>query len=285
MKKNVLLTLIVAIIVSTLALGHSYRQKAAPAPALTPTPVDDVGEVIKEKPPRTLYDIEAAYDGLNTIKAHMDLTFVNDSGDHMKELHFHLYPNIFKNSMAIPFPRADIPLVFPQGFNAGGIDIKKVTQENHVLEFSLYNDGLMLVVTPRDPLEPGDIERIGITFEIKVPKANFRFGYQNFGGGGTTMSLGNWYPVLAVYEKGKWNDNGPQSVGDWTYSDMADYSIRFTVPANYTVAASGVMVEDELQGDSRIFCYEGEKLRDFASAISNNYNVAQDMYSDIKVYS
>ena len=65
-------------------------------------------------------------------------------------------------------------------------------ESNEILKLALDNS-----------VEPEELANIHIKFELTIPKACFRLGYQTFDGNKITMSLGNWYPILAVYKDGK----------------------------------------------------------------------------------
>jgi len=237
-------------------------------------------------PERNIYDIKAIFDGQNKFQVEMNFTYVNNTLDTQQELYFHLYPNMFSSSKRIPFFKADFYRAFPQGFSLGGLAIKEVKQDGKDVAWSMTQEDQILHVPLGNPVNPKEISNIYMQFELIVPKARFRFGYQTFGNDKMTMSLGNWYPILAVYKDGKWSLDNHQAVGDCTYSDIADYTVSFTVPSDdFTVAASGVLKESYLSSEGYVYVYSIDKIRDFAAAISNNYETASEEIDGIKITS
>jgi len=236
-------------------------------------------------PKRHVYDIKANYDGKNKLQAKMNLTYVNNTGNTQKELYFHLYPNMFLSSKRVPFFKEDFYRAFPQGFSSGCIKINEIKQDGKDITWSMMHDDEILHVTLENPINPEEISNIYMQFELTVPKARFRFGYQTFGNNKITMSLGNWYPILAVYKGGRWSLDKHLAVGDCTYSDISDYTVSFTVPKDFTVAASGVLKDNHTSDDKAVFVYSIDKIREFAAAISNNYQTASEVLDGIKITS
>lgn len=239
----------------------------------------------QEKPQRNIYDIKLEYDGANHIKAEMDLTYVNNCGASMKELYFHLYPNIFRDKKHLPFFSWDLDLVFPDGMSTGGIDILEARQDGEPVEWTILNGDEALKLALKKPVDPEKDSKIQLKFALTVPRANYRFGYRVFGKDRITLSLGNWYPLLAIYDGGKWSLDKHPAFGDPTYSDISDYTVRFTVPQDFTVAASGALQGKSAKDGKTIYTYSMEKIRDFAAALSNNYETVEDYVDGIKVIS
>ena len=281
MKKVVALILVVALVFSVFLLAKSIF-----FPQIATTEVQPKESCTVYLPPeRHVYDIKANYDGKNKIKAEMNLTYVNDTRDTLTELYFHLYPNMFSSPKRIPFFKEDFYRAFPQGFSSGGIKIQQVKQDGKDITWSVIEDSEILEVELQNSIYTEDLSNIYIQFELTVPKARFRFGYQTFGKDKITLSLGNWYPILAVYKDGKWSLDKHQAVGDCTYSDTSDYTVSFTVPKDFTVAASGVLENNYIKNNRAVFIYSMDRIREFAAAVSNNYQTASEMIDGIKIIS
>ncbi|MCR4430930.1 MAG: M1 family metallopeptidase [Tepidanaerobacteraceae bacterium] len=257
--------------------------KSAPSLKLEQSP-DATGKDA-EIPERNTYDIKLEYDGLNRIKAEMDLLYINNTGKTMSELYFHLYPNIFRDRNHLPFYKQDLDLVFPDGFSTGGIDILEAFQDGKSIRREVQNNDEALMLSLYKPVQPGESSRIRLAFTLTAPKANYRFGYRVFGGGAVTLSLGYWYPILAVYSSGGWKLDRHPAMGDPAFSDISDYTVSFTVPQGFTVAASGTLKTHTVKGEKAVFMYSAEKIRDFAAAVSNNYETAEDFVDGIKIIS
>jgi hypothetical protein len=64
------------------------------------------------------------------------------------------------------------------------------------------------------------------------------YGLYTYGSG--ILSLGSyWYPQLAVRQDGRWIDAMPESVGDVSFSEAADYEVRLTIPRGVVLATTG----------------------------------------------
>jgi aminopeptidase N len=57
------------------------------------------------------------------------------------------------------------------------------------------------------------------------------------------------------------------------------------VPQDFTVAASGALQGKSAKDGKTIYTYSMEKIRDFAAALSNNYETAEDFVDGIKIIS
>jgi len=273
---------LIALLLMALAFFFVFSTHDAPS-HVEQNPDSDSRPV--EKPSRNIYDIRLEYDGANHINAEMDLTYVNNTDTSMSELYFHLYPNIFRDRTHLPFSKADQSLVFPDGFSTGGIDILEASQDGSSVEWTNVNDDEVLKLALKKPVGPGEDSKIHFKFSLTVPKANYRFGYRVFDKDGITLSLGNWYPLLVVYNNGKWSLDKHPAMGDPTYSDISDYTVSFTVPQDFTVAASGVMSQKTASGGKSVYVYSMEKIRDFAAALSSNYETAEDFVDGIRIIS
>ncbi len=237
-----------------------------------------------DKPVRNKYSINARFDGENNFQADMDFVYVNETDESHDELFFHLYPNVFRSSERLPFLKKDLDKVFPDGFSTGGLDITEATQEGNKVDASLSDDGQILKLSLKEPVKPGGFTSICIKFNLTVPRANYRLGYRFFGDK-LTLSLGHWYPILAVYEDGNWCLDRLYAFGDPIYSDVADYAVSFDVPHGFTVAASGALKDHKCQGNRDIYVYSMDKIREFGACVSNNYEKVEGAVDGIKVIS
>ena len=74
-----------------------------------------------------------------------------------------------------------------------------------------------------------------VAYTLTLAEVNHRTGVTEH-----TVNLGNFYPVLCVWEAGSgFRECVYAANGDPFYSACADYAVTLTVPASYTAAASG----------------------------------------------
>ena len=125
-------------------------------------------------------------------------------------------------------------------------------------------------------------ERVSFEFEytVKLPNYLGRFGY-----GDKAYNLCNFYPIASVYDQRGFNNDPYYEVGDPFYSDVADYSVKLTVPSEFTVATSGVIKNEEKSGTSKVLTIEANAVRDYAAVVSNQFKCIEKKVGDTTVYS
>ncbi len=210
------------------------------------------------------YLIEASLDAEERVlTGRLVLTYT--CGDFsIDELWFHVYPSSdFFNGQGGDFEvlNISIPGVGPLQWEIGG------------------SDGSLLRVELGRRLQPFETVQVEVRFRERIPEVDERFGFQD-----GVFSLGNWYPILAVFKGGEWQYRPYYPWGEAFYSLVADYDVYITVDRGYEVAATGVLQDVEAVGDQRVFHWKAEMVRDFAMAISNRFVVANTTIGDVNVY-
>lgn len=267
--------LIVAILI--LLLGRCSGRKQA-------------GEVlppeIKAQPHISRYTIDVRLNPEEkTLTAEQQITYPNNENVELNELFFHVYPNAFKRKETAPFLFDDFNRAYNEGFQPGYIAVASVElsdEENRAaLDFSLQGEGetILKVALPK-ALKPNNSITLNMKYKIVIPPAGERFGY-----GDGNFNLGNWYPVAAVYDNTGWNLDKYYAVGDPFYSDASDYTVSITAPKEYTVAASGSLTEERVEGDNKVWKFEAKNMRDFAFVANNRFKIAEDTADGIKIRS
>ncbi len=196
-------------------------------------------------------DIETyQYTGIERI------TYKNNSPDVLKKVYFHLYNNAFQpqSSMDVyhlnmkdpdqrivknlgtnenPIYESKIAVLKPS--EQGYLQIKKLTQKGKELVYKVQ--GTILEVILAKPLKPGKKTRFEVVFEGQVPKQIRRSGRNNKEG--VALSMTQWYPKLAAYDKEGWHAN--EYVGAEFYADWGNYEVAITIDSAYTVGGSGYL--------------------------------------------
>ncbi|MCS7286880.1 MAG: hypothetical protein NZ653_07095, partial [Anaerolineae bacterium] len=113
------------------------------------------------------------------------------------------------------------------------------------------------------PLAPGAWARIVLRFRLDLPPGDGRFGYSS-----GVVALGNWYPVLAVYDQG-WQCYPYSDIGDPYFTEVADYDVFLTTSSPAVVVATGEVV----LARGRAWRFRAGQVRDFALAISSRYRL------------
>ncbi|MGC9332828.1 MAG: helix-turn-helix domain-containing protein [Anaerolineae bacterium] len=124
------------------------------------------------------------------------------------------------------------------------------------------------------PLPPGEFVTLLLDYTLALPriKPQAEFVAGTFGYSDRSVSLGNWYPVMAPYreeENKGWYAQTYFPVGDPYVTEVADYNVTITTTQGVIVAGTG----RETRTGNR-WHYEVEKARSFAFAASDRYQVS-----------
>ena len=96
-------------------------------------------------------------------------------------------------------------------------------------------------------------------FSFRVPD----HGSDRMGRDSTLYEIAQWYPRMAVYDDViGWNTDPYLGQGEF-YLEYGDIDFAITVPAGYTVAASGIAAEPRGRSDcraARATCTEQRRL-------------------------
>ena len=190
-----------------------------------------------------------------SLKLDCNLTFeyFNSESEPIGELYFHIYPNAFIE-------------------HGGKLVVHGVASSRGALEYSIEgSDRTVLHVVLDREVKPGEVHEILVNFTVYIPEKPDRFGYNR-----GIFALGNWYPILAVYDDEGWNLDPYYPHGESFYSEVADYEVYLIVPQGVTVAATGSLVEERRLGGSVVQHWKAVDVRDFAMTCSRYYTMLED---------
>lgn len=214
------------------------------------------------------YDIQLSFDGENTLHGQEFVKYINLSDNTLSFLQFNLFANAFQDKNNV-LTVAEEERGFYEGESRGKIQIQEVSNGERNLEYDFHGeyDEIMIVTLPQE-IYPNESVKICITFTLTLANINHRLGR-----GEHTINLGNFYPIVSVYENGKgFYSNSYQPFGDPFYSQVASYSVKIDYPEEFDVSASGVS-EGTLQTDNRKKqSFKGENMRDFALVLSKRFS-------------
>ncbi|MEX2597721.1 MAG: M1 family metallopeptidase [Salibacteraceae bacterium] len=186
------------------------------------------------------YEIEVILDDNNHfLHAEEEITYINNSPDTLSFIIFHLWPNAYSDkSSALGrqlINSSNTSLAFASKEEMGFIDSLSFTldgkpciwefDENHMDICTLYLE---------KPLIPEASVIISTPFRVKLPSGKIsRLGHI-----GQSYQITQWYPKPAVYDKNGWHPMPYLNQGEF-YSEFGSFDVRITLPANYTVGATG----------------------------------------------
>jgi len=206
----------------------------------------------------TRYDIDLSI-GIEslTLTARQRTEYTNNSGQPLHEIYFNLYPNSSR-------------------FEAS-MEIIAVTVEGMEQQFEYQRDGTVVRVPLAEPLDPGESTTVTLDFTARVPHVQENY-YLVFAMAQGVLSLGDWHPMVAVYDDEGWNLEYPEgTVGEIVFSDSAFYTVGVTVPGGLglDVIATGMEAEHTLDDDGgETFVYYSGPVRDFHLLVTHRYEVA-----------
>lgn len=212
------------------------------------------------------YDIEVVLDdNLNQLIGHQKITYHHDKED-MNALYLHVYPNAFKaDGMPGLFDQEhDLTMLVEGAIEFSSI---KVNGQTSHYEFAPIETVLEIPMT----LVSGETYEIELDYVIQVSSTTERFGHVN-----GTYNLGNWYPILAVYDEDGWNLDPYYDVGDPFYSETANYDVKITLPEHFTAAGSGYLYLKE----DNTYYFRADRMRDFAFVISDKFLIEEAEVND-----
>ena len=225
----------------------------------------------KDETPLSSYKMQLSYDNTaHTISGSEEITFVNNYDNMFTYLYLHLYPNAFRQgSTASVVSPAEEENAYPNGISYGGIEVQSVTSDGEILTFMVEGeDQNILRVELQTEVYPDESITFTINFTTTLANINHRLGY-----GENTINLGNFYPIICMYESGVgFKTDLYHSNGDPFYSECADYDVTISYPSNYMLASSGQLVEASTENDITTSTMTGEKIRDFCMVISENFS-------------
>jgi len=185
---------------------------------------------------RADYRLAATLDTVSkSISGSVQVRYTNNSPDTLHYVWLQLDQNLYR-------PGSDGSMLFAaesrwgvRGFQ-GGYDLRDVRVNGQTVTPRLH-DTMMQLVLPA-PLGPkGGIVTLAMSFSFKVPE----HGSDRMGRDGPLYEIAQWYPRMAVYDDVKgWNTDPYLGQGEF-YLEYGDIDFSVTVPAGYTVAASGTL--------------------------------------------
>ena len=254
------------VIVTLLALGiysvylRQNHTEPAPTPGLPPTPTATPLPVYEG----TSYEMDVYLDyQKHTLQVQQRIDYTNVTSQTLPDLMLNVHPNHSRNT----FELNDIKVE---------LDGESVKPEVFPLDVTLR------VELPRS-LEPDEHVALLLDYALKLPQIqpDEEFSAAGFGYSKRSVSLGNWYPVLAPYREDKgWYGSKHFPVGDPYVTEVADYDVTITTTQGIIVAGTGRETHEGNQ-----WHLKAEDARSFAFAASDKYEIATTNVGDVTVYS
>lgn len=194
------------------------------------------------------YRISARLDDTkDMLSGEVTVEYINHSPDSLPFLYFHLWANAFRDRTTAYAEQAvqkrSIRFYFAKDSDLGFYESIDFLANGETLSWSLdpENPDIARVDLPQ-PLNPEERTTLTIPFQMKVPASFSRLGHA-----GQSYQFTQWYPKPAVYDRLGWHPIPYLDQGEF-YSEFGSFDVEITLPANYVVAATGVLqTESERQ--------------------------------------
>ena len=185
-------------------------------------------------------------DRAHVLRGHEDLTYVNNSPQALTFIWFHLWPNAYRDNNTA-FGRQQLVqgkrrFQFAKPADRGGIDSLRFVVDGQAatLEYDPQNPDVAKLVLPK-PLAAGASARLSTPFRVKIPASFSRLGHVK-----QSYQISQWYPKPAVLDRRGWHPMPYLDQGEF-YSEFGAFDVSITLPANYTVGATGELQNPDEQ--------------------------------------
>jgi hypothetical protein len=183
-------------------------------------------------------------DKRHSLQATAQIEYINNSPQALTFIYFHLWPNAYKNNTTA-FAEQQLQnnsreFRFAPDSTRGfidGLDFK-INGQKAKFEFDPEQIDIGKLIL-NEPLPSGGKITITTPFQVKLPNAFSRLGHVS-----QSYQVTQWYPKPAVYDHKGWHPMPYLNQGEF-YSEFGKFDVSITLPANYTVAATGVLQNPE----------------------------------------
>jgi aminopeptidase N len=230
-------------------------------------------------PRNASYTITARLDpATRTITGSETITWRNLTSRPAPDLQFHLYWNAWKNPRSTfmrelalgggsedgrsagEWAQMDITAI-----SVGGVD-RTASTRFVTPDDDNPDDQTVLSVPLARPIDPNGSATIEVAWTAHVPRTFARTGAI-----GNFFFIAQWFPKLGVLQDEGWNCHQFHA-GTEFFSDYGVYDVSLTVPAGWTVGATGVQRERRDNADhTTTHRYHQDDVHDFAWTTSPDY--------------
>ncbi len=235
-------------------------------------------------------EIDATLDGTtHRIDGRTRLRWRNTSRTAVSTIPFHLYMNGFRAEDTTWMREArGSHRGNEQGERGawGWIDVSEVVRRpafdasdgGTKLAFAEGADPSLMDVVLDRPVAPGEDVVLEVAFVTQLPQVFARTGFEN-----DFHMVGQWYPKPGVlHEDGTWHAHVFSFHSEF-YADFADYLVHLDVPADMIVAATGVKVDEQVDGTRKRQTWRAEMVHDFAWAADPTLRESAVVHDGVRI--
>jgi hypothetical protein len=239
------------------------------------------------------YSIDARLDpSTRLLTGDQLVTWRNPSATAATALRFHLYYNAWRNSRSTWMRErrlgGDLSLEHRPQADWGWIDLGQVAvgrdggapaDVTARLRFVAPDDGnphdrTVVEIPLERPVEPGETLTVRMAWSSRVPRTFARTGVT-----GNNYFLAQWFPKIGVFGDSGWTCHQFHTTTEF-FADFGSYDVRLTVPAGWTVGATGVARPTrDGPGRTTVHHYVQDDVHDFAWTTSPDYLDLSDTFT------
>jgi hypothetical protein len=226
------------------------------------------------------YQMEISLDTTShTLSGKESISFLNPISDTLTEISFHLFPNAFSDTNSIfAIESPEIRRAIASG-NISKLEISNIAIDGMPIDPSKNREtGTLYYIPLPNKLPPGDSISISLNFNLKIPRVNIRFGYDEYG----NYLLSHCLPILCGYQKGRLVDFEYHAQSEF-FSNFASYDVKLDLPVSFAVGSTGVLREVSRDSSRVIWQALADTVIDFAFACGPAFEVTERDTLGIKI--
>jgi hypothetical protein len=222
----------------------------------------DQSNLLRRFPLTDIYHLEATLaDDLLNISGKLKVRYFNRLDLSLTEVYFRLLPNLWGSLM----------------------QVDNVSVNGNPVTPRLESEDTALYVALDEVVPSGGHVDIDLNFRVTVPQdGSSNYGTFSYLDG--TLALAQFYPIIPLRDELGWRTEIYPSMGDVTVTESADYLVKISAPEDVLLAASGVRIAYQNEGDRQVITQVAALAREFYLAGSVDYQV-QTLSEDDIIYS
>jgi hypothetical protein len=192
------------------------------------------------------YSVEATLDEQQArLRADGVLVYTNNSPDTLREMYFHQYLNAFRPGSRWAARDERENRIRFQNHGEPNYGYERLTQAPTVngtavvVDYPGAPDSTVVHFRLPAPLAPHESVQVHFAWDARPSTVARRQGRQ-----GRTWDFAQWYPKVAVYDRGGWQPNALQPAGE-LYGEYGRYDVTMIVREDQVLVATGVPVSGD----------------------------------------
>ena len=199
---------------------------------------------------------------LEYVSGLVEVRYVNQSEDVLKAIVFQLFPYVY----------------------GGSTELGDILVNQEPVQLSMEENVPVVNVIIEGGLAPGESCVITIPFTSSIPR-EMGGNYGLYGYFDDTLVLDGFYPLLALYDEGKWHLNITSNNGDIKYEEMSFYDVTATMPVDINAITTGQAISEQKDGDKKTIRYLAGPVREYYFAGSEKFVSVEEQVGDTLVIS